>query len=169
MSNVEKKKDISVDIFGNTITLNFSNGASLALSTDELNEEILKNAVMHGLKQKLVDAGAIGRNPETGKSATIEEKFNAVHRVYSTLLSGAWNLVRDGEGAQSGLLFRALCEFKQDVEPDQIKMWLDSLDKTAQNALRKNPKIAEIIANLKPVNEEMLEKAENLLDELNDL
>lgn len=130
--------------------LKFSNGTTLRVDGSDLDQGNVAEACMwHGLKQKLVDAAAIARNQETGKSATVDDKYNAVLAVFERLLSGQWNAPRaEGTGA-GGLLLRAMVQHTGKSHED-IKTFLDGLTTEQQNALRKNPKIAAIIATLKP-------------------
>lgn len=134
----------------NSISIAFANGSRLSLAVGDLSNEVLSYALLHGLKQKLVDAAAIGRNPDTGRSATNEDKRAAVMAVYERLLAGSWNAAR-GEGGtgSGGLLFRALCRMYSSKTPEQIREFLEGKDKTAQAALRKNPRIATIIEEIK--------------------
>lgn len=132
------------------LTLSFSNGEALTIRTHELSEEVTRMALMHGLKQKLVDAAAISRNPDTGRSATIDDKFNAVKTVYGRLLAGQWNATREGGGGNGGLLFRALVQmYAGRKTAEDIKMFLEGKTDAEKTALRKNPKVAAIIETLR--------------------
>lgn len=133
-----------------TLQLTFSNGRRLNVRVGDLPPTILTQALMHGLKQKLVDAAAIARNPDTGRSATVDDKFAAVDEVLQRLLSGTWNKGREGgSGASGGLLLRALMQHTGKGR-DTIKAFLDGKTDAECAALRKNPKIAAIILTLKP-------------------
>lgn len=153
------------------LTLDFANGKTLAIEPKQLSADILAQAIMHGLKQKLVDAAAISRDPVTGATATIDTKYAAVREVYDRLLAGEWNKRREGGGGGSGeggLLFRALVKFyegKKDSET--VRVWLEGKSKAEQAALRANPKIAAIIETLRPKADEA--KGEDLLNELDGL
>lgn len=58
-----------------------------------------KACAVNGMKQKIADRAAIGRDPETGASATDEEKFAAMQETAERLQSGgAWNTVAVGTG-----------------------------------------------------------------------
>lgn len=140
---------IAADIAGNKLTLTFANGEVIVADGGTLPMEVMAYAAMHGLKQKLVDAAAISCNPETGRPATIEDKFAAVKEVYDRLLAGQWNKVR-GEGTGSGgLLFRALCRMYNTKTPDDIKAYLAKKTDAEKTALRANPKVAAIIAEIR--------------------
>jgi hypothetical protein len=143
---------ITADIFGNTLTLTFSDGRVLALDAATLSDEIKQAAMMHGLKQKLVDGAAIARNPETGRSATLDDKFNAVLEIYSRITdmtAPAWNKGRmagEGDGGNT-LLLRALCKMSG-KSPAVMAAALENKTKAEKAALRTNPKVAAIIAEL---------------------
>lgn len=130
--------------------LTFGNGKTLTIATNEISPDIRTQAMLHGLKQKLVDAAAISRNPDTGRSATIDDKYNAVREVFDRLMSGQWNKVRDGgSGTKGGLLFRALCIMYADKSAEAIRAFLDKKTPAEKTALRNTKKIADIILTLK--------------------
>ena len=141
--------DATVSDDRGTLTLAFSNGETLSLHVSQIGVDVAAYALMHGLKQKLVDAAAISRNPDTGRSATIDDKYNAVKEVYDRLLSGQWNKNRESGAVKGGLLFRALCMFYPDKTPEAIRTFLEAKTAEQKTALRKVPKIAAIIATLK--------------------
>lgn len=143
---------ITADIFGDTLTLTFADGRVLSLDANTLADNIRHDAMLHGLKQKLVDGAAIARNPETGRSATLDDKFNAVLEIYSRitdLTSPSWNKGRasgEGDGGNS-LLLRALCKMSG-KSPAVMAAALEGKTKAEKAALRTNPKVAAIIAEL---------------------
>lgn len=130
-----------------TLTLKFSNGKQLLLRAWELSGDIQQMAKLHGLKQKLVDAAAISRNPDTGKSATVDDKYAAVKEVYDRLLDGNWNAPREGSG-QSSLLQAAMVEFSG-KDAATVKTWLDGKTDAEKKALSLNPKVAAIINRIR--------------------
>lgn len=133
------------------LVLAFSNGQNLKIGPDMLSAHITRQALLHGLKQKLVDAAAISRDPETGRAATIETKYQAVREVYDRLLAGEWNKRREGgAGAVGGLLFRALCRMYEGKKTsDDIKAFLEGKTDAEKAALRKNAKVAAIIEEIR--------------------
>jgi len=142
---------ISAEITADVLRIVGANGDVIALAASELSPEVRHAAMMHGLKQKLGDAAAISRNPETGRSATVEDKMAAVHEVYQRLLAGQWNKTREsGEGGGAGgLLFKALCKIKADKTPAEIRAYLDGLTKEQQAAVRKVPAVAAAIEEIR--------------------
>lgn len=167
-TKIETKRTpaIAVTINNDALHLVFANGEELRINASELSNEIRDMAIMHGLKQKLVDAAAISRNPDTGRSASIHDKFEAVRAVFNRLLAGQWNATR-GEGTGSGgLLFRALCKmYEGKRDADWIREYLDGKSKAEQAALRANPKVAAVIEELRTSNVDT-EASDSLLDEL---
>ena len=132
------------------LTLNFANGKEIIITTNGLKNGLLYMAAIHGLKQKLVDAAAISRNPETGRAATVEDKYQAVEAVYHRLLAGQWNATREGGGNAGGLLLQALCrmyEGRKTVE--ELKAFLADKTDAEKTALRKNPRVAAIIEEIR--------------------
>lgn len=123
----------------------------LTITMGQLSADIRAYAAVHGLKQKLVDAAAISRNPDTGRSASVEDKAAAVREVAQRLLAGEWNKRRaDGEGTGTGgLLFRALMRLQPAAGAEKVKEFLAARSKTEQAALRATPKVAAIIEELR--------------------
>lgn len=154
----------------NGMILTFSNGETIIVNTLNMSQSILDYATMHGLKQKLVDAAAISCNPETGRPATIEDKFEAVKAVYDRLMAGQWNKPRESAGAVAGgLLFKALCRMYATKTPEYIREFLAKKTDAEKAALRKNPRVAEIIETIKAENakDEDSGDSDAMLDELN--
>jgi hypothetical protein len=140
-----------VDAKQGLLNIRFANGKTINMHVSELSEEIRGQAMLHGLKQKLVDAAAISRNTDTGRSASIDDKFDAVNEVADRLLAGQWNKSRaTGEAkAAGGLLFKALCRMYATKTPEFVRTFLDGKTKEEQAALRTNAKVAAIIAEIK--------------------
>ncbi len=144
-----KQSAISTAVEGGVLSLTFSNGEVLTLNTDNLSGEIQHAAMMHGLKQKLVDAAAISRDPSNGRAATIETKYNAVKEVFDRLLAGQWNKQREGGIATGGLLFAALVRMYPAKSEEQLRSFLAGKSDAEKAALRKNPKVAALIEEIK--------------------
>jgi hypothetical protein len=154
--NTSKKSTITADLFvpKMTLTLTFINGKEIVIDANALNPEIRDMALLHGLKQKLVDAAAISRNVETGKSASADDKYDAVKKIADRLMSpeGRWNEGRvAGEPATSAsvnsILIRAVMKMTGHSEA-YTKDWLADKTKEQRAALRKNPRVVQIMAEL---------------------
>lgn len=129
------------------LTLKFATGEAAQLATVDLSPEILSQALLHGLKQKLVDAAAIARNTETGASATTADKRDAVMKVLERLQSGEWNSRREGGTAveKGSILLLALQRAKPTEDVAKLREWLQSRTEAERAAIGKNPKLMPFI------------------------
>lgn len=135
----------------------FGDGSNLHVDRNDLSQ-VVDACFWHGAKQKLIDAAAISRNPETGKPATIGDKAAAVQEVFERLVSGEWNKRREG-GETGGLLLRALLRMYDGRKSrDDLIAYLGGKTDEEKVALRANPKVAAIIAEIKA------EKADDSID-----
>lgn len=134
-----------ISIEDNTLLIKTERGEFL-IGAGTLESGIYNHAALHGLKQKIVDAAAIGAG------ATITDKYEAMKEVVERLTGPepTWNKSPgSGGGARGGLLFNALCRLYPDKETDAIRVYHDKLDRSQQAALRKNTKIAAIVEEIK--------------------
>lgn len=131
------------------LTIDCANGQSLRLTVSQIMPIIGAQALMHGLKQKLMDAGAISRDSVTGRSATPTDKFNAIREVYDRLVAGEWNKTREGGSPTGGLLLTALMTVYPTKTKDQLVAFLASKTAEEKTALRKVAKIAAAIEEIK--------------------
>ena len=155
MTTTTTKKDIEATVTDDgTLILEFRHGETLRIHPESLNPEIQRAALLHGLKQKLVDAAAISRDTATGRAATIVTKFDAVKEIFDRITGAggawpSWNKPRaGGAGGQGGLLARAIARYKN-VEVSAAKAYLDRLTDAQKQALRVDPRIAAIINELR--------------------
>ena len=155
MTTTTTKKDIEATVTDDgTLILEFRHGETLRVHPETLNPEIQRAALLHGLKQKLVDAAAISRDTATGRAATIATKYEAVKEIFVRITgfggeAPSWNKPRaGGAGGQGGLLARAIARYKG-VEVAAAKAYLDRLTDAQKQALRVDPRIATIINELR--------------------
>ena len=172
MNDIQKSA-IAAKVENATLILDFAHGAQLTINSTMLSDSIRQSAMLHGLKQKLVDAAAISRNTETGRPATIDDKYQAVKTVFDRITSpdGTWNAVREGgAGATGGLLLRALCKMYEGKKTkDELVEYLSTKSAEQKTALRKNPKIAAIIEELREASAKDSDvDSDELLNELED-
>lgn len=147
-----KQKSNSVithEVNGRAITFHVIGAGDVTLDMDQVNDAVYQRAALHGMIQRLSDAAAIPRNPETGQPASPEEKRAAIAALADHYASGTveWNRKRTGgEGAVSGgLLRRALEEMYPGKD---IPAFLNGKTKAEQAALRASAKVAPIIARM---------------------
>jgi hypothetical protein len=136
-----------------TITIETTAG-TIVVHVNKLAPHIIAAAIIHGLKQKIVDAGAISRNTDTGRSATVADKFAAMHEVYLRITDPAapsWNKVERNStgGTSGGLLFRALTRLYPTKTPDAIRAYLDTMDTKLQATIRATTSVAKMIEVIK--------------------
>ena len=161
---------IEVEATAQTVTATFKNGEQLIVDCSKFSDELKTMAMLHGVKQKIGDAAAIARNTDTGASATVEDKYNAMSEVVERLNSnGDWNKVRDGGAGNSSKYSQLVLALMEHSKRDKaaIDVFLAGKSKEQITALRVNPSIAAIIARF--ANEASARKgvdSESLLDEL---
>lgn len=173
MSTIKKTTTaVSANIEGTVLTLTFGNGEEIRLDAGKLSPELQQTAMMHGLKQKLVDGAAIPRSLETGRAATIEEKFAAVKAIADRLtVENSWNAVARGTGeGGGGLLLRAIMRKYPVMGETRARAWLETKTDAQKTALRNDPAIATIIATIRAETGKSANIDTNaLLGELSDL
>lgn len=118
---------------------------SFDLLTTTLDVEIRKQAMFHGLVQKISDRAAIGRDPETGASATPEEKFAAMKACADRLMAGGpWNAVTVGTGSSAGgLLYRAMRAIYPTAWTDKVSFQTYIVQKAISESERLGRKVSE--------------------------
>lgn len=149
----------TISISHGELVLTFADQATSTLSTRDLSPEILSQALLHGLKQKLVDAAAIARNVDTGASATTADKKEAVMEIHTRLLEGAWNKGRvagDGVSGKGSILLLALQRLQPKRDAAELAEWLKARTDTERGALAKN---AKILPHVQAIQAERAERA----------
>lgn len=158
MTNNETKRQPAVttsyDEKTGKFSVNFADGRFHEFDLDRLAPEIALRATIHGLNAKFVDAAAIARDPETGRTATLDTKHAAVMEVVLRVTDPSapmWNKVREGgAGGGGSLLVAALVRmYKGRKTDEQIRAYLLTLTDAQKQALRNDPAIAPIIRKIK--------------------
>ena len=171
-----KRSTISADVFlpKMTLTLTFSNGKEIVVDANSINDDIRNMAILHGLKQKLVDAAAISRNLETGASASVDDMYLAVNKIADRLTAPD---VKSNENRASGeggatatagvnnILLRALMKMTGRDEA-YVRQYLGDKTKEQRAALRKNPRVVQIMAELQAATVVNGVNTDDLLNEL---
>ena len=139
---------------------------TIEVCMDDLHESIVELCAMHGLKQKIIDAAAMSRDPETGRSATTTDKFRAMQAVADRLLAGQWNAA--GREATGGIALVALFRiFAGKRTEEEVRTWFMGKTDAERNRIKKDPNVAKVIAEIQAERAAMAEDGESLLDELN--
>src|SRR2546430_6179621 len=103
-----------------------------------------KAALLHGLVQKISDRAAIGRDPETGASASPEEKFAAMKECADRLMAGGpWNAGSTGAPSAGGLLYRAMRNLYPKAWSDKTSLSAYIAEKALSESERLKKKVTE--------------------------
>lgn len=159
---------ITADTYGTVLTLTFSDGRELEIDAAKLSEGIRTEGLLHGLKQKLVDAAAIARNTDTGGSATLDDKFDAVKVVFDRITdpNGTWNKgPGESTGGTAALLVQAIMRLRGKAK-GEVEDYLKTLSKDQKAALRQNPKVIDAIAAIQREKTRDTAESDALLDGL---
>lgn len=150
INNTRARGSIKALISGNLLELKFEHGKTVRIDASQLTDEIKHEAMMHGLKQKCVDSAAIARDPDTGKSATIETKYQAVKAIADRLLhEKVWNKGREAGTGKGSILLQALYKYYNERKSlDELREFLAKLSNAQKIALENNPKVKVIIDEL---------------------
>ena len=149
----------TVSLAHGELVLTFADQTTATLSTRDLSPDILSQALLHGLKQKLVDAAAIARNVDTGASATTADKKGAVMEIHARLLEGEWNKGRvagDGMNGKGAILLLALQRLQPNRDAAELAEWLKARTDAERAALAKN---AKILPHVQAIQAERAERA----------
>jgi hypothetical protein len=136
------------------------NAGTITMPLASLSDELTRQAMIHGLNQKVSDGAAMSKEATAGMTpeAIVEAKYNAMLAIANRLIDGDWSARSgDGSGPIPGIIFRAFAEYARNeaakkgvtVSDDRIKQIYDARDKSGQLALRTVPEIAAIIERMK--------------------
>jgi hypothetical protein len=172
---------IASEVVGTRLSFTFPiEGAEprvVAFDVTQLPQNIREYAIIHGIKQKLVDSMAIGAGMVDGKfyRPTIADKFKALMATAERLGNGVWNEVR--EGPVGGLLYQAMARLYPGKWESAAAFgeWLDGqADKrkvkrsVVEEGLRRSPKVAPIIEEIRAEMGKDTVDADDVLAELED-
>lgn len=94
---------VTVQQDGTVLVFDVMGAGRLAFDVSNANAACRQHAEMHGWKQRISDAAAMSRDPETGKPATAQEKLAAMRELVEHYESGSaeWSRVGGGGGGRS--------------------------------------------------------------------
>lgn len=154
-----KNSIISCAVEDETLSFAVDGAGEFSLTLSELSDDIRREALVHGLRQKISDGAAIPRDqlPDNAGEAA-KMKFEAMSEIAERLRNGEWSARRgDGSAPVAGIIYRAFEEWAMaraaekgaEITPEQVRASYDARDRAAQLALRNVPAIADIIARMK--------------------
>lgn len=144
---------ITHNVVGSLITFTVLGVGKIPFDTGNASSDCGRHAMIHGFIQRISDAAAISRDPETGEPATPQDKFDAMKRLVDHYESGTSEWSRKpiaGEGQKGGLLFKALCQMSPSKAPEEIRAWMDGKTKAQLATIRASERVAVVIASLRP-------------------
>jgi len=89
---------VTMEQADNVLVFNVLGAGSLKLDMTKIHADILQRAAIHGLKQRISDAAALSCDPDTGKPATAQEKFESMQELVEYYNSGATDWSRKSSG-----------------------------------------------------------------------
>lgn len=110
----------------------------LVLNLTQVSDANKTYAMYHGFFQRIGDAAAMERAARGGKSATPQEKWDALAELVEHYNSGAesWSPKRSERiGSDELLLARALTEVYPEKDPARIREYVSGLSKAQRTAL----------------------------------
>lgn len=166
----------TIDTTTKTLTIDVSGVGQLQLAMSDVSYENQTYAMLHGLKQRIIDAAALSRDTATGASATPEDKFDAMKGLVDHYASGTveWGMratAGGGAGVASGIIIRALAAVKgwtvtqarERVDAKSAEMGLSSREYLAK--LAKQPAMITAVAEIRAA-ESKAPDADSMLDEI---
>jgi hypothetical protein len=121
---------VTVTAEGSVLTFAVTGMEPLVLDTATMAASVRERAVLHGMKQRIVDTAALSRDPATGASASPAEKHAAMAVLVAHYASGSdeWGIGRAaGEPrAAGGLTLQALADV-QKVDLATMRKRVDEL------------------------------------------
>lgn len=144
----------------------FGSGEVIAVKLADLEPRIVEQLAMHGWKQKVADAAAKGRDPETGRAASDAEKVAAMMAVADRIAAGQWAAAGGGGGVS--LVVMALAELSGKPIAEAREYYAGKT-KAEQTALAANARVKAIVDRLTAERVERLDvDSDALLDEFAD-
>lgn len=161
--------NVDIDPVEGSILFEVRDAGKLELRLENLAPTVVRYAALHGLKQRIADAAALGFNSEENRYATAEEKFRAMAGLVEHYNSGSpdWSVRLAGQPKQS-LLLRCLVEAYPAKSLEALQAYVAELDAKQKRALLASKALAPIAERLRaqaaPVDAQ--ETAERLLAQL---
>ena len=164
-----------VDMENQVITYNVIGCEPLVFDVKRVSDQCGERAMIHGFIQRISDAAAISRDPDTGKPATPQDKRERMARLVEHYMSGAeaWSPARAEGGARDegltitamGDVYHKLAEECRDmVKQLAVKRGID--ERAALAVFAKSAQIAARMAEIKAERAKDGPDADDLLAEL---
>lgn len=135
---------ISANIEDGILTITTAGFPAIVVDPDHFSQSIKDYGFLHGMKQRIVDAAALGA------TATISEKYAAMQSLFAHMgATGEWRRTGQGDGTPGdGLLVRAIAEFNK-CDLAESRHLVGLMDKKLQASMRGAAELKVIIARMK--------------------
>lgn len=140
--------ECAVDEQPHVMQITWGDGLTTVVNRDQLTA-VADACMWHGFKQKCVDGAAIARNPDTGRSATVADKREAVLAIIARAEAGDWFARREGSGGAGTLLLAALVRLYPSKTRVALTEYLNGLEADARRKLERNERIAPMIEQIR--------------------
>jgi hypothetical protein len=144
-----------------TVTFTVLGAGEFKFDPSLVHEANVKRAALHGFVQRVSDGGALGRDKETGASATPEAKLARMKGIADHLMSGTdqWRLVvATAPGLDGGLIIQAVMRAGMAADVDAANALVERLctKRTIERAaaLRVFADVPEVIAAMSAIRAE---------------
>lgn len=146
---------IAPDASSLTLTPNMSGATPLTIRASDIPKAVAAYAVMHGLKQRLVDSAALGQfhtsGLKKGQRVTMADKWAEVTDLWAFMSTNdRWHRVNvGGEGADTGLLVEAVVRVTGATVADAEAL-VATWDRATQAAMRDtDPTLSPVVATIR--------------------
>lgn len=166
-TNTKRAITTSISKTTQSVIFQFSHGAELIFSLTDLEKlpdggsDMILELALHGAKQKIQDAAAIACDTSTGKSATVEAKYQACLKVVENLRAGVWSAKSTGgKSNQDDMdLLQALVNLYGEAKRDAVTAKFETFTAADKRKLKAQPKVALELAKI------LQERGENAKDD----
>lgn len=129
---------------GRDIIFVVKDAGEVKLEMGNLSTAILERAAIHGMIQRISDAAALGRDTETGASASPRDKLEAMRKLVEYYQSGTeeWKRSGSGEGGGNSITLEAVA---------QVKGWTyeQAEAEVAKAATKRGIEVKKVLAELR--------------------
>lgn len=139
-----RKIEKTIDTENGTLTVGFTSGESAVINMSDFSDEIVFQLAMHGLSQKVTDAGA-------GKDAAETEAH--VGKLIEALKSGQWTVRGEGGGGAGRVtqVVQAVARVKN-ISVEEAKEKLAALSEADRKAVAASGPVQQAILEIKAEN-----------------
>lgn len=130
-----------------TVLCEFPGYDTLVIDPNDMPENVRLLCMAYGAREKATNAAALGRDPKTGKPASVADKRQRVLDVVEAMMAGAWEVRASGTG-DDAILAQAIAEYKEMTEAEAREI-IAEWDAGTKKAMLGDDELAPIVARLR--------------------